>query len=172
MSFIAFACDESLGYLKGGLNEKMAPFMQPIYDVFNEYMSQEDINYYLSEKVIEVLPFAFIRGRSIPGSIILLDESQNCTIPQMKAFLTRLGEGSKVVITGDTQQSDLNYSNNGLIDFINRYKKFDVNRKKSIKLVEFKNSDIVRHPIISVILDMYEENNNMEIDSTDIIKRL
>ena len=155
---IVTVSNESLGYLKGSMNDKMDPYMQPLYDILEKYISKEDLKYYISEKIIEICPLGFIRGRTFEDCIILIDESQNSTVEQMKALLTRIGIGSKLLITGDTGQSDLNKYNNGLLDFVNRYKKNDNLNKDFIKLVEFKNEDIVRNPIIKTILDMYDNN--------------
>ncbi len=152
---IVTVSNESLGYLKGGMNEKMDPYLQPLNDIFEKYISKEDLKYYISEKIIEIGAIGFLRGRSLENTIVFVDESQNTTVEQMKTILTRIGPDCKIIFTGDLEQSDLFNKNNGLLDFINRYKRNDNFSKDFIKLVEFTNEDIVRNPIIKTILDMY-----------------
>ena len=155
---IVTVANESLGYLKGGINDKMDPYLQPLYDIFDKYIKKEDLKYYVNEKIIEIGCIGFLRGRSLSDAIILVDESQNTTVEQMKTILTRIGSNCKIIFTGDLQQSDLLNKNNGLLDFINRFKNHDPSKTKFIKLIEFTNEDIVRNPIIKTILDMYNEN--------------
>jgi phosphate starvation-inducible PhoH-like protein len=155
---IVTVAGESLGYLKGSMNDKMDPYMQPLYDIFDKYIKKEDLKYYIDEKIIEICPIGFIRGRSFSKTLLICDEMQNSTVEQMKAILTRIEPDSKLILTGDIKQSDYNKYSNGLTDFIKRYKEYDINKKNFIKLVEFKNEDIVRNPIIKTILNMYGDN--------------
>tara|TARA_B100000902_G_C27257875_1_gene888969 strand:+ start:809 stop:1630 length:822 start_codon:yes stop_codon:yes gene_type:complete len=151
--------DEELGYLPGNINKKMDPWIIPIFDVLREFFSQKIINEYISNKQIEIVPLAFMRGRTFKNTFIIGDELQNTSNKQMLMLLTRLGEGSKIVITGDISQSDNN--ENGLLDLLNRvqYKGYDEEelKKKSISLVKFSKEDIQRSKIVDMILDIYED---------------
>ena len=147
----AVSVDEDLGFLPGTLNEKMAPWTRPIFDVFAEYYKQHDINKMLEEGVIEISPLAYMRGRTFKNAYIVADEMQNATVNQMKMLLTRLGEGSKMVVTGDLAQAD-RLSDNGLIDFCNLL----ANKKlKHIDIVQFDAADIERHAAVKEVLDIY-----------------
>lgn len=151
--------DEELGYLPGNINKKMDPWIIPIFDVLREFFPQKMINEYISSKQIEIVPLAFMRGRTFKNTFIIGDELQNTSNKQMLMLLTRLGEDSKIVITGDISQSDNN--ENGLLDLLNRiqYKGYDEERlnKKSISLVKFSKEDIQRSKIVDTILDIYED---------------
>jgi phosphate starvation-inducible PhoH-like protein len=114
----AVSVDEDLGFLPGDLNEKMAPWTRPIFDVLGEYYQKKEIANMLEEGTIEISPLAYMRGRTFKNAYIVADEMQNATVNQMKMLLTRLGEGSKMVVTGDLAQAD-RLSDNGLIDFCN-----------------------------------------------------
>lgn len=143
--------DKDIGYLPGDIFGKMAPWTRPILEIFEEFYSTKTIASMLENNIIELLPMAFIRGRTLKNSIILLDEAQNTTRNSMVSALTRIGEGSKIVVTGDTKQSDRGTSN-GLTDFLTRYQ-----RNPRIAVVEFQPRDVERHPVISTILDWYGE---------------
>jgi len=147
--------DEQHGFLPGTLNEKMAPWTRPIMDVFAEYYRPADIARMLDEQVIEVSPLAFMRGRTFKNSWIIADEMQNATPSQMKMLLTRLGDASKMVVTGDTQQADRKENNNGLIDFKRIVGQYENSRY--VAGVEFEGRDIHRHPAVFEILKMYGE---------------
>ena len=147
----AVSVDEDLGFLPGTLNEKMAPWTRPIFDVFAEYYKQHDINKMLEEGVIEISPLAYMRGRTFKNAYIVADEMQNATVNQMKMLLTRLGEGSKMVVTGDLAQAD-RLSDNGLIDFCNLLAN---KRLKHIDIVQFDAADIERHEAVKEVLDIY-----------------
>jgi len=150
----AVSVDEDLGFLPGTLNEKMAPWTRPIFDVFLEYYKQQDINKMLEEGVIEISPLAYMRGRTFKNAYIIADECQNTTVNQMKMLLTRLGEGSKMVVTGDLAQAD-RMSDNGLIDFCNL-----LTGKKGLQhidIVQFNAKDIERHNAVKEVLAVYGE---------------
>ena len=144
--------EEDIGYLPGTLEEKMDPWTRPIMDVFSEFYSQGDIQYMIKEKIIEICPLAYMRGRTFKDSFIIADEMQNSTPNQMKMLLTRIGEGSKMVVTGDPKQHDRKYEDNGLIDICS---KLDGKRTKRIEYIKFEFSDIERSPIVRDILEIY-----------------
>ena len=148
----AVSVSEKHGYLPGDLKEKMEPWLMPIFDVFTEVFGKSKLESFINLGKIEIAPLAFMRGRTFKNSAILLDEAQNCTSDQMKMFLTRIETGSKMVITGDTKQSDYR-DKNGLLDFLTRF-----NDAEGIKMVRFDNTDIVRHHLIETILKMYGED--------------
>lgn len=147
----AVSVDEDLGFLPGDLNEKMAPWTRPIFDVMGEYYKQSDIAEMLKEGVIEISPLAYMRGRTFKNAYIVADEMQNATINQMKMLLTRLGEGSKMVVTGDLAQADRR-SDNGLINFCNLLAN---KQTKHIDIVQFDVGDIERHEAVKEVLDVY-----------------
>ena len=144
--------DEQLGFLPGDIDDKMAPWILPIRDIFEEYYSSEQIDFMIKDKKIEISPLAYMRGRSFKNAWIIADECQLTTSPQMKMLLTRIGENCTLVITGDLDQAD-HGSNNGLQDFLSR---FNQHRSNRIKIVRFEQSDIERHPIIAEILSYYK----------------
>lgn len=149
----AVSVDEDLGFLPGDLNEKMAPWTRPIFDVFGEYYQQKDIARMLEEGVIEISPLAYMRGRTFKNAYIVADEMQNATINQMKMLLTRLGENSKMVVTGDLAQAD-RLNDNGLIDFCNLLKGKNL---RHIDIVQFDHKDIERHEAVREVLEVYGE---------------
>jgi phosphate starvation-inducible protein PhoH and related proteins len=150
----AVSVDEDLGFLPGTLNEKMAPWTRPIFDVFQEYYKTQDIAKMLDEGVIEISPLAYMRGRTFKNAYIIADECQNTTINQMKMLLTRLGEGSKMVVTGDLAQAD-RLSDNGLIDFCNLLAN---KQMKHIDIAQFDHKDIERHEAVKEVLKIYGDN--------------
>ena len=150
----AVSVDEDLGFLPGTLNEKMAPWTRPIFDVFSEYYQQKDIAKMLEEGVIEISPLAYMRGRTFKNAYIIADECQNTTVNQMKMLLTRLGEGSKMVVTGDLAQAD-RMNDNGLIDFCNLLTGKSL---KHIDIIEFDHRDIERHHAVKEILSIYGDS--------------
>tara|TARA_R100000353_G_scaffold169984_2_gene133393 strand:- start:18 stop:707 length:690 start_codon:yes stop_codon:yes gene_type:complete len=145
--------DEQLGYLPGDMNEKMEPWTRPIYDVFLSHLKDGELISQIKNRNIEVCPLAYMRGRTFKNSWIIADEMQNATKEQMKMLLTRIGEGSKIVVTGDLKQHDRGYNTNGLKDFIERLKMTDV---EHIALAELNNEDILRHPAVAKVLELYE----------------
>ena len=147
--------DEEHGFLPGDLNAKMAPWTRPIMDVFAEYYRQSEIAKMLDEQIIEVSPLAFMRGRTFKNSWIIADEMQNATPSQMKMLLTRLGENSKMIVTGDTKQADRKEQENGLIDFKRLVAEYENSRY--VAGVEFAGSDIHRHKAVVEVLKIYKE---------------
>jgi phosphate starvation-inducible PhoH-like protein len=180
--------EEDIGFLPGNINKKMDPWTRPIFDIFLEFYSQRDIDMMLQNGVIEISPLAYMRGRTFKKAFIIADEMQNSSPNQMMMLTTRLGIGSKMVVTGDLKQSDKG-SYSGLLDFIKKFniyeklfnKKQEIevvynetykesNHQMGIKLVELETSDVERSPIVSRILEIYdEEKTNNEL--TFIIKK-
>jgi len=150
----AVSVDEDLGFLPGDLNEKMAPWTRPIFDVLGEYYQKKDIAKMLEEGVIEISPLAYMRGRTFKNAYIVADEMQNATINQMKMLLTRLGEGSKMVVTGDLAQAD-RLSDNGLIDFCKLLEQKEY--LEHIDIIQFDARDIERHNAVKEVLAVYGE---------------
>lgn len=146
--------DEDHGFLPGDLNDKMKPWLRPIYDIFQKYVSHTYMERLIKEESIEICPLAFMRGRTFENCIIIADEMQNSTESQMKMILTRISFGSKLIINGDLNQSD--NRRNGLKDFLNKYEHSKDPNKDNIKIVKFKNSDVQRHSIIETVLNIYE----------------
>lgn len=148
----AVSVDEQHGFLPGTLQEKMAPWTRPIMDVFEEYYTPEQIEYMLTDNKIEIAPLAYMRGRTFKDAYIIADEMQNATDNQMKMLLTRLGTGSKIIVTGDLDQHDRGYESNGLKMFMERLSK---NNSEIIKNVLFDTKDIERHPAVAEVLRLY-----------------
>lgn len=148
----AVSVDEQHGFLPGGLMEKMQPWVMPILDVFKEHFSPTQVQRMIEEEKIEVAPLAYMRGRTFKNAIILADEMQNSTDSQMKMVLTRIGEGSKMVVNGDLQQHDRTFAANGLKDFVTRLEKRGCD---AIEVCRFDASDVERHPVIEAILGIY-----------------
>ena len=150
--------DEDIGFLPGDMNKKMNPWLRPILDVFEDFYTKKDINLMIYDGVIEISPLAFMRGRTFKNAFVIADEMQNSSPNQMKMLTTRLGHDSRMVVTGDLQQSD-KYINNGLLDFYKRYNMMnEIKEIEEIKIIEFNNDDIKRSPVVSKILDMYNES--------------
>jgi phosphate starvation-inducible PhoH-like protein len=147
----AVSVDEDLGFLPGTLNEKMAPWTRPIFDVLGEYYQAKDIARMLEEGVIEISPLAYMRGRTFKNAYIIADEMQNATVNQMKMLLTRLGENSKMVVTGDLAQAD-RINDNGLINFCDLLTN---KQPKHIDIVQFDHKDIERHEAVKEVLAIY-----------------
>lgn len=148
---------ESIGYLKGGLMEKMENYMMSFMDNFYKLIGEESTTAMLNEGLIEVLPLAYIRGRSIDNSIIIVDEAQNISLKNMRSTLTRIGDNSKMIITGDTKQIDIKNKKLSSLDTVVSI----FSDKPNIGTMEFKTSDIVRNPIVMMIedeFDSWEEN--------------
>lgn len=149
----AVSVDEQHGFLPGTLQEKMAPWTRPIFDIFDEYFTPEQIEYMMRDNRLEIAPLAFMRGRTFHNSFIIADEMQNATISQMKMLLTRIGAGSKLVITGDLAQHDRGYEENGLKDFLSM-----LSASNRIKVVHFDKGDIERHPVVAEVLQIYGDD--------------
>lgn len=147
----AVSVDEQHGFLPGTLIDKMAPWTRPIFDILEDYYSPKELEIMMTENIIEIAPLAFMRGRTFKNSWILADEMQNATRNQMKMLLTRLGTGSRIIVTGDLAQHDRGYDDNGLKDFINRIS--DCNQK--IGVAEFRQCDVERHPAVKEVLEIY-----------------
>jgi len=148
--------DEKHGFLPGDINAKMEPWTRPLFDVIQEYYSPKEVARMLEEQIIEIAPLAFMRGRTFKGCWIVADEMQNATPGQIKMLLTRLGEGSKIVVTGDTRQADRRDPDNGLLDFKHLFEGFKNSRY--IAGVEFNHKDIARHPAVAEVLRLYGED--------------
>ena len=155
----AVSVDEEMGFLPGSINEKMEPWLRPLYDTFYKYYSVADVKTMIGNKVIDICPIAFLRGRTLEDSYIIVDEAQNCTINQMLMILTRIGSGSKMVITGDLTQHDRGFEINGLGDFIERLNNVENNQMRNlldIVHIHFTEEDIERHPVIKDIMKLYK----------------
>jgi len=149
----AVEAGERLGYLPGDLSQKIDPYLVPLFDALEYFFGNEKLGYLIEKRNIEIVPLAYMRGRTLNDACIILDEAQNATTNQIKMFLTRLGENSKVIITGDETQIDL---------YKKDYSGLKKTRKKlanidQISVMEFENSDIVRNPIVSKILEVFPE---------------
>ena len=143
---------ERLGFLPGDVREKVNPYMRPLYDALNDMMDQPSLKRLLQQEVIEIAPLAYMRGRTLNKSFIILDEAQNTTVEQMKMFLTRLGVGSKVVVTGDVTQIDLAAGTaSGLVSAVRLFGDLE-----GIRIVKFLSADVVRHHLVQRILKAYE----------------
>jgi len=155
--------EEELGFLPGTLVKKMDPWTRPLMDIFLEYYPQHELDFMLASGVIEISPLAYMRGRTFKRCFIIADEMQNSSPNQMLMLTTRIGEGSKMVITGDLKQSD-RCADNGLLDIMNKIKSYKKhNSDVSIEMVEMKYSDIERSPIVSKILEIF--NNKIVVDN-------
>jgi phosphate starvation-inducible PhoH-like protein len=150
--------DEDLGFLPGTLEEKMAPWIRPIYDVLYNFLTPKEVQQLMEDKIIEIAPLGYMRGRTFKNAWIVADEMQNATVSQMKMLLTRLGENSRLVVTGDLQQYDRTFENNGLDDFLQRLKKRG-GESESIVSFEFQKTDIQREPVVKEVLDIYDGSN-------------
>ena len=150
----AVEAGERLGFLPGDMKEKVDPYLRPLYDALYDLFGFEQIQRKIDNGSIEIAPLAFMRGRTLKNSFAILDEAQNATLTQIKMFLTRIGENSKLVVNGDPSQIDLiNKSHSGLI----KSKKI-LKDIKEIKVVEFDHKDVVRHPLVSKIIQAYQKN--------------
>jgi len=149
----AVSVDEQHGFLPGTLVEKMAPWTRPIFDIFDQFYHPKEMEYLVENNKIEVAPLAYMRGRTFKDAIILADEMQNATQEQMKMLLTRIGDRSKLIVTGDLNQHDRGYADNGLKDFLGRIRDIKSNR---ISLVEFNHAEIERHPAVAEVLKIYK----------------
>ena len=149
--------DEDLGFLPGTLEEKMAPWVRPIYDVLYNFLSPKEVQQLMEEKVIEIAPLGYMRGRTFKNAWIVADEMQNSTVSQMKMLLTRLGENSRIVVTGDLQQFDRAFEQNGLDDFLRKFQvRKEVSSSGQIATFEFEKSDIQREEVVKEVLDIYD----------------
>lgn len=142
---------ESLGYLPGDIDEKLKPYIQPLEDALNDMIGLEKTKLWFKESIIQVIPLAYMRGRTLDNAFVILDEAQNTSIIQMKMFLTRMGNNSRFVVNGDITQTDLRDDrDSGLLDAYHRFKGV-----KGVNFVEFDQNDIVRHPVVQNIVNAY-----------------
>ena len=150
----AVEAGEKLGYLPGDLSQKIDPYLVPLFDALEYFLGNEKVGTFIEKRSIEIVPLAYMRGRTLSNACILFDEAQNSTMTQIKMFLTRLGENSKMVITGDETQIDLS---NKLVSGLNRARTA-LSKIEKINVVEFDNSDIIRNPLVAEILEALPKN--------------
>ena len=155
----AVSVDEDHGFLPGTLNQKMEPWTRPIMDVFEEYYHPKEIAGMLEDGAIEISPLAYMRGRSFKHAFVIADEMQNATPSQMKMLLTRLGDGSRMVVTGDLNQAD-RPRENGLLEFCSLYGQGGDYRM--IAIARFETKDVERHPVVKEVLRIYKEDSDDE----------
>ncbi len=149
----AVEAGESLGFLPGDLQAKINPYLRPLLDALSEMMDFELIKRYREQDLIEMIPLAYMRGRTLNDAFVILDEAQNTTASQMKMFLTRMGHGTKMVVSGDTTQVDLPaHARSGLIDAFHRLQAIE-----GVAMVTLDNKDIVRHRLVQDIVSAYED---------------
>jgi phosphate starvation-inducible PhoH-like protein len=147
----AVEAGEKLGFLPGDMKEKIDPYLQPLYDALQDMIPAAKLTEYMEKGTIQIAPLAFMRGRTLSDAVVILDEAQNTTVPQLKMFLTRLGIGGKMIVTGDLTQVDLAASQkSGLRDAIERFQNI-----KGLRIIEFDEKDIIRHPLIKHIVAAY-----------------
>ena len=161
----AVEAGESLGFLPGDMKEKVDPYLRPLYDALYDMLGQETVEKYLEKQVIEIAPLAFMRGRTLNDAIVILDEAQNTTTQQIKMFLTRMGMNTKMIVTGDMTQIDLPSSQtSGLVQAIKILKGV-----KGISFIELNKKDIVRHKLVTRIVEAYEkfEEKTKSLKNTD-----
>lgn len=151
----AVEAGENLGFLPGDMKEKLDPYMQPLYDALADMIPNEKLNHYLEERVVQIAPLAFMRGRTLDNAFVILDEAQNTTESQMKMFLTRMGNNAKFIITGDATQIDLPAKQpSGLLQAITKLKKVE-----GISFIELDEDDVIRHKLVRKIIEKYENKN-------------
>jgi phosphate starvation-inducible PhoH-like protein len=149
----AVEAGESLGFLPGDLQAKINPYLRPLLDALHEMIDYDQIKRFMEQDVIEVIPLAYMRGRTLNEAFIILDEAQNCTVSQMKMFLTRMGDRSKIVVSGDTTQVDLpQHTRSGLMDALSRLANI-----QGISMVQLSKADIVRHRLVQDIVHAYDD---------------
>ena len=151
----AVEAGEKLGYLPGDMKDKVDPYMQPLYDALNDFLPGKQLAKLIEEKRIEIAPLAFMRGRTLANAFVVLDEAQNATSMQMKMFLTRLGEGSRMVITGDRSQVDLP---RGVVSGLSDAERL-LKGIKGVGFNYFTSKDVVRHPLVAAIIEAYDEDS-------------
>ena len=148
----AVEAGERLGFLPGDMQEKILPYARPFYDALHQCMSSAELSRALARGTIEIAPLAFMRGRTLSGAFVILDEAQNCTPLQLKMFLTRLGDGAQLVVTGDPTQIDLPAGvASGLTDAVERLKKLP-----GVAVVQFSSRHVFRHPLVKQVIAAYE----------------
>ncbi|MCQ2251156.1 MAG: PhoH family protein [Bacteroidales bacterium] len=148
----AVEAGEKIGFLPGDMKEKLDPYMQALYDALNEMIPQRRLEDMIEDRIVQIAPLAFMRGRTLSDAIVILDEAQNATVAQLKMFLTRMGEHSKFIVTGDETQIDLpNKKDSGLVHALHILKGI-----KGISFVSFQKGDVVRHKLVKRIIEAYE----------------
>ena len=148
----AVEAGENLGFLPGDLNEKLDPYMQPLYDALRDMIPTANLQNYIEKGTIQIAPLAFMRGRTLDNAFVILDEAQNSTHSQMKMFLTRMGQNAKFMITGDPGQIDLpRRMISGLKEAL-----LILKNKKEIRIIQLDDKDVIRHPIVKKIIDAYK----------------
>lgn len=156
----AVSVDENHGFLPGDINAKLDPWMRPLFDVFHKYVTPNKLKALIEAQHIEICPLAYMRGRTFDNCFIVADETQNSTVSQMMMLMTRIGMGSKLVITGDPNQHDRGFGTNGLNDFLRRLSaSTDSNALRDIKVVRFLAQDVERHPVIKHVLNLYNDKS-------------
>ena len=152
----AVEAGENLGFLPGDLKEKLDPYMQPLYDALNDMVPADKLNQYIENRIIQIAPLAFMRGRTLDNAFVILDEAQNTTESQMKMFLTRMGANAKFIVTGDVTQIDLpSRQPSGLVQAVRYLKKVE-----GICIIELDNTDVIRHKLVKAIIESYENNKS------------
>ncbi|MBA2611026.1 MAG: PhoH family protein [Bacteroidetes bacterium] len=150
----AVEAGENLGFLPGDLQEKLDPYMQPLYDALNDMIPGDKLTQHIENRVIQIAPLAFMRGRTLDNAFVILDEAQNTTESQMKMFLTRMGSNAKFIVTGDVTQIDLpSKQPSGLVQAVRYLKKVE-----GISIIELDNTDVIRHKLVRAIIESYENN--------------
>jgi phosphate starvation-inducible PhoH-like protein len=163
----AIEAGERLGFLPGTLEEKIDPYLRPLHDALHDMLDGERLDRFLTDGTIEIAPLAFMRGRTLQGSFIILDEAQNTTPEQMKMFLTRMGFDSKMVITGDITQTDLpRGQRSGLRDAIEL-----VDGIRGIGTVQFSDADVVRHPLVAALIRAYDARDRARFEAREAQSR-
>ena len=162
----AVEAGEKLGFLPGDMKEKIDPYLQPLYDALEDMIPTQKLREMMEQNIIQIAPIAFMRGRTLSDAVVILDEAQNTTSAQLKMFLTRMGMNTKMIVTGDTTQIDLPHSvRSGLIEALSILK--DV---KGIGFIELTKKDIVRHKLVTRIVEAYESQKNIQTQDESINK--
>ena len=156
--------DEDLGYLPGTLEDKMAPWIRPIYDILHMFITPREVVTLMEDKLIEIAPLGYMRGRTFKNCWIVADEMQNSTVAQMKMLMTRLGENSRLIVTGDLDQYDRPSHDNGLEDFLDKFKG---KRSSSITSIEFQKDDIQREEVVKEVLEIYGGDIPIQYNTED-----
>ncbi len=154
----AVEAGEKLGFLPGDLKEKLDPYLQPLYDALGDMLPAAKLQRMIEEGVVQIAPLAYMRGRTLGDAFVILDEAQNTTLGQLKMFLTRMGRNAKFIVTGDVTQIDLpRREDSGLVRAMEMLRSVE-----GVGIVEFDRADIVRHPLVSQIVDVFEKQEDHE----------
>ncbi len=154
----AVEAGEKLGFLPGDVKEKLDPYLQPLYDALNDMIPAAKLAKYIEEGAVQIAPLAFMRGRTLDNAFVILDEAQNTTLPQIKMFLTRMGRNAKFIVTGDMTQIDLPHRNDSGLAKVMEI----LHKVKEIGFVNFDKGDIVRHPLVTQIVDAFNKTDEKE----------